>query len=146
MIAKARVAAALLSVSLCSSLAYGLATRHGAWDGVLVGKSGSKIKGEIGMTGGAMPGITVVDVKFSGDVAGVVRPWHVHVGSCAKGGAVFGDPKAYTPLRVNAKGVAEGKATLRVSLPDSGYYYMNVHESAANMGKIIACGDLLLEE
>lgn len=59
---------------------------------------------------------------------------------------MFGDAKAYTPLRTDAKGAAQGKATLRLALPDSGYYYVNVHESATQMGKIVACGDLLLEE
>jgi hypothetical protein len=35
---------------------------------------------------------------------------------------------------------------LRLALPDSGNYYVNIHESAAAMSKIVACGDLLLEE
>ncbi|WP_373069811.1 hypothetical protein [Gemmatimonas sp.] len=68
------------------------------------------------------------------------------MGSCAKGGAVLGAASAYTPLRVDAKGMAEGKATLRVALPDSGSFYVNIHASATNMKKIVACGDLLLEE
>jgi hypothetical protein len=35
---------------------------------------------------------------------------------------------------------------LRLALPDSGSFYVNVHESASAMAKIVACGDLLLEE
>ena len=45
-----------------------------------------------------------------------------------------------------SKGAAEGEATLRLALPDSGSFYVNVHESASAMAKIVACGDLLLEE
>ena len=136
----------MLLLTLSSSVAFGLARRHGAWDGVLAGKGGSKIKGEIGMVGGKVAGTTDVDVKLTGDIAGSARPWHVHVGSCAKGGPVYGDAKAYGLLRVSAKGTADGKATLRVALPDSGYFYVNIHESATNMSQIVACGDLLLEE
>ena len=140
------IASVTLVLTLSSSLAYGLARRHDAWDGIVMGKGGSKIRGVISMIGGKTAGTTDAEVKYTGDVAGVTRPWHVHIGSCAKGGAVFGSATAYKLLRVNAKGAAEGKATLRVALPDSGSYYVNVHESATNMSKIVACGDLLLEE
>ena len=113
---------------------------------MVMGKSGSKIRGVIAMEAGKTAGTTSAVVKYAGDIAGATRPWHVHIGSCAKAGAVLGAPSAYTPLRVNAKGAAEGKAILRMALPDSGDFYVNIHESATNMGKIVACGELLLEE
>lgn len=138
------VSALLLIVS--SSLAYGLARPHIAWDGLLVGKGTSKIRGPIEMVGGKVLGTTLVTVNFKGDIAGASRPWHVHVGSCAKAGPVFGGAASYAPLRVSAAGLAEGKATLNVALPDSGSFYVNIHESASKMGSIVACGDLLLEE
>lgn len=140
------VIAGLTMLVLSSSLAYGLARRHVAWDGMVMGKSGSKIRGVIAMEARKTAGTTSAVVKYTGDIAGATRPWHVHIGSCAKAGAVFGAATAYTPLRVNAKGAAEGQATLRMVLPDSGDFYVNIHESATNMGKIVACGDLLLEE
>lgn len=133
-------------LGLSSSLAYGLVRRHVAWDGMVMGKNGSKIRGVIAMEAGKTVGTTSAVVKYAGDIAGAVRPWHVHVGSCAKGGAVLGAATAYTPLIVNTKGAAEGNSVLRLALPDSGEYYVNIHESAANMGKIVACGDLLLAE
>jgi|JI10StandDraft_1071094.scaffolds.fasta_scaffold01129_28 Cu-Zn family superoxide dismutase len=129
-----------------SSRARAVARRHIAWDGMVRGTGLSKIKGLVGMVGGTVAGTTAVDIKFSGDIAGSRRPWHIHRGSCAKGGPIFGDAGAYTLLQVNAAGTTEGRATLRVSLPDSGYFYVNVHESVAKMGTVVACGDLLLEE
>lgn len=129
-----------------STRAGAVARRHIAWDGMVRGIGSSKIKGLVGMVGGAVAGTTAVDIKFAGDIAASRRPWHIHRGSCAKGGPIFGAAKAYSPLQVSAAGTAEGKATLRLSLPDSGYFYVNVHESAAKMGSIVACGDLLLEE
>ena len=139
----------VLSVAFLTtaSVAFGMARLHEAWEGTLVGKNGSTLKGRVSMVAGKTAGTSTVEIKMSGDAAGVTRPWHVHVGSCAKGGGpVFADAKAYTPLTVDAKGSASGKATLRVALPDSGYYYVNVHESAAKMGSIVACADLLLDE
>ena len=145
-IVKRTVISGMMMLVFSSSLAYALVRRHVAWDGMVTGKGGSKIRGVIAMEGGKAVGTTSAVVKYAGDVGGVTRAWHVHVGSCAKGGAVLGAATAYAPLRVNAKGAAEGVAILRLALPDSGEYYVNIHESASNMGKIIACGDLLLAE
>ena len=119
---------------------------HVAWDGMVLGVGGSKIRGEVEMVAGKTPGTTAVEVSVARDAAGAIRPWHVHVGSCAKGGPMLGAASAYPALRVNGKGAAEGEATLRLALPDSGSYYVNVHESASAMSNIVACGDLLLEE
>jgi hypothetical protein len=113
---------------------------------MVMGKDGSKIRGDIEMEKGKAPKRTSVSVDYKGDVAGATRPWHVHVGSCAKPGPVLGDAKAYTPLTVSAAGAAKGKATLAMAMPEDGSYYVNIHESAANMSKIVACGDLLMHE
>lgn len=143
---KRTVVVGMMLLMLSTSMAYGEVRRHVAWDGMVMGKSGSKIRGVIAMEAGTTVGTTSAVVKFAGDIAGAARPWHVHIGSCAKGGAVLGDAKAYRPLRVNAQGEADGKAVLRLALPDSGEYSVNIHESATNMSKIVACGDLLLED
>ncbi|QJR34630.1 hypothetical protein [Gemmatimonas groenlandica] len=133
----------VLSLGVALTLAAG---RHVAWDGMVMGVGGSKLRGEVEMVAGKTPGTTAVEVSFARDAAGAIRPWHVHVGSCAKGGPVLGAASAYPVLRVDGKGAAGGKATLRLALPDSGSFYVNVHESSSAMAKIVACGDLLLEE
>jgi superoxide dismutase, Cu-Zn family len=139
------VPAACVLIALSSSLATALG-RHLAYDGMVMGVGGSKIRGEIAMERGSKPRTTVATVEYKGDVAGSKRPWHVHVGTCAKGGPVLGNPAAYTPLTVSATGTAKGKATLAITIPDTGDYYVNIHESATAMGKIVACGDLLTHE
>ncbi|WP_310571368.1 hypothetical protein [Gemmatimonas sp.] len=140
----AATATALL-LTLTATTANG-AVRHVAWAGMVLGTNGSKIRGEVEMLAGKDAGTSVVEVSYARDAAGAVRPWHVHVGSCARGGPVLGAASAYPLLRVDGTGAAEGKATLRLMLPDSGSFYLNVHESASAMSKIVACGDLLLEE
>jgi hypothetical protein len=146
MIAKRTASAVALLLTVTASLASGAVRRHVAWDGMVLGVGGSKIRGDVEMVAGKVSGTTAIEVTYARDAAGAVRPWHVHVGSCAKGGPVLGAVSAYPVLRVDGKGAAEGKATLRLALPDSGSYYVNIHESAAAMSKVVACGDLLLEE
>ncbi|WP_373060966.1 hypothetical protein [Gemmatimonas sp.] len=147
MIATRMTAAAVaLLMAMSSAEANGAVRRHVAWDGVVQGLGGSKIRGEVEMVAGKVSGTTAVEVTYARDAAGAVRPWHVHVGSCAKGGPVLGAASAYPLLRVNGKGAAKGEATLRLVLPDSGSFYVNIHESAAAMTRIVACGDLMLEE
>lgn len=134
------VATATVLVALSSSIAYGLVL-HGSWSGMVMGKDDSKIHGMATMKEGK-DNTTEVVVKLTGDTPSTTRPWHVHVGSCTKAGAPLGGGKPYSPMVGDAKGAAEGKATLALALPDTGSYYVNIHESSTNMGKIVACGDL----
>ena len=140
------VFAATVLLIASSPLAYATTMRHVAWDGMVLGKEGSELRGLAEMVGGKTKGTTAVSVSYKGDTPGARRPWHVHIGSCKKGGAVLGGATSYAPLTASATGTAESKATLRLALPDSGEFYVNIHESPTTMGKVIACGDLLLED
>lgn len=130
-------AAAALVVS--SSLAYGLALRMD-YTATITGKDGAAIHGSAAVK--SADAKTDVEVKLMGDVAGSVRPWHIHMGSCEKSGGVFGGGRSYTPITIDGKGDGTSKVTLAVALPDTGSFYVNIHESSANMSKIVACGDL----
>ncbi len=130
---------ALLALSSSAALALVL---HEKWSGMVMGKDGSAIHGSATMKAGKEANTTDVMLKLSGDAAAGARPWHVHMGSCAKAGGVFGGGKSYTAVAINAKGAGKSKATLPVALPDTGMYYVNIHESATMMAKIVACGDL----
>ena len=136
---KTAIIAMLLAAS--SSAAFAVA-RHGDWAGMVMGKEPSKIHGTVTMAAGKDANTPEVTLKITGDAASTTRPWHVHMGSCAKAGGVFGGGKSYTPLVGDAKGAGESKATLAVALPDTGSYYVNLHESATTMANIVACGDL----
>lgn len=134
------IAVALL-LATTSTLALAVA-RHGDWTGMVMGKGESKIHGTATMKAGKEANSTEVMVKLTGDAASMTRPWHVHMGSCAKAGGVFGGGKSYTAIAGDAKGAGESKAMLAVALPDTGSYYVNIHESATAMATIVACGDL----
>lgn len=129
------------ALALTSSIALAR-TVQSHWMGAISGKDGAKTTGMAMMMAGKSANTTEVTVDLKGETAGVTRPWHIHTGSCAKGGGVFGGGRAYTPISIDEKGSGSSSATLAVALPDTGSYYVNVHESAANMSKIVACGDL----
>ena len=131
------VAAALLAAT--SSVAFA-AMRHTDYAATITGKDGAAVHGS--GTAKSEEKTTEVEVKLIGDVAGSVRPWHIHTGSCAASGGVFGGARAYTPITIDAKGNGMAKVTLPVAMADTGKYYVNIHESSANMSKIVACGDL----
>ncbi len=140
------VGGATLLLVACASVAWAMHARHLAWDGMVLGKGASKIRGLITMEGGAIAGTTRANISYKGDVGGATRVWQVRAGSCARGGGVLGDVRAYAPLRTSATGVAEGGATLKSALPDSGEYFVGVYASSKRSAAMIACGDLLLEE
>lgn len=135
----------LAALAIASTAAVAMSPLHLEWEGKIAGKDGSKITGEATMKEGEDGKSTVVEIMLVGDENGATRPWHVHVGSCAKGGGVFGGGKSYTPVATSG-GHGMSKATLPVAVPDTGSYYVNIHESAGNMGKIVACGDLMMHD
>ena len=108
----------------------------------LAGRDGRKITGAATARPSADGKGTEVTVMLDGDTPGATRPWHVHSGSCKQSGGVVGGGRAYSPIVIDAKGQGKGTATIPVSLADTATYYVNIHDAAAAMGIIVACGDL----
>jgi hypothetical protein len=79
----------------------------------------------------------LVTVHISGEPAGASEPSHVHFGRCPLIRAV----PAY-----NVGPIVNGTATSTVDLSwkdiTSGRYVLNVHESAAMLGKYMSCGNI----
>jgi hypothetical protein len=82
--------------------------------------------------------------SISGDAQGLVRPWHVHFGTCATGGAIVGSDAQYPRLVIGADGTATAAVDVRYELSPNVPYHINFHKSDAELDTIIACGDLLL--
>jgi hypothetical protein len=80
---------------------------------------------------------------ITNDVQGMVRPWHVHFGTCATGGAIVGSDAQYPRLTVGANGTATATVTIRYELGNVPYH-INFHKSEAEFDTIIACGDLVV--
>lgn len=82
--------------------------------------------------------------SVAGDEAGAVRPWHVHHNTCAGGGGIVGTDGDYPRLTIGQGGTATAAATVPVPMDVTGSFHVNIHLSEAEMGTIIACGDLNL--
>lgn len=108
----------------------------------LAGRDGRKVTGAATARPSADGKGTDITVTLDGDTPGATRPWHVHSGSCKQSGGVVGGGRAYTAIAIDAKGQGKGTATIPVLLADTATYYVNIHDAAAAMGIIVACGDL----
>jgi hypothetical protein len=88
------------------------------------------------------------EVEFSaglflqGDAAGSVRPWRLHHGSCAAGGAVVAGPEHYPPVTVDEDGEGGELTTVPGTLDTGASYHVSVRRSVDESETIIACGDL----
>lgn len=142
------IVASFLALVVSSSAAFAIARRHIEYSVTVAGISGSKIRGTglITPSENQSEAKTAVTLKFERDVAGAERPWHVHHGTCAKAGTILGGAKIYPSIKVDAKGTGIAKLSLPIVFPDTGVFYLSIHESAANMSKVVACGDLMLED
>jgi Cu-Zn family superoxide dismutase len=112
------------------------------WAATLTGREGRKVSGTATAVPTADGKGVEVSVQLTGDTPGATRPWHVHVGSCTKSGGVFGGGRAYSPIAIDAKGNGSAKATVPAVFADTSTYYVNIHDAAAAMSIIVACGDL----
>src|SRR5215207_5506503 len=81
-------------------------------------------------------------VEISNAAPGGQHPWHVHRGQCGSDLGVLGPADDYPVLKVDGDGEASADAELPLPMPVTGQYFVNVHASAANMGTIVACGNL----
>lgn len=94
----------------------------------------------------AMGAGTHVTVFLTGGSAGGVHPWHVHEGVCESNGPIVGEASAYPPLTPDASGNATADVHLSAALDPSGSYYVNIHQSASQLGTIVGCGELRASE
>jgi hypothetical protein len=81
---------------------------------------------------------TVVVVALQGTPAGGSHPAHFHAGECGSGGGIV------VPLE-NVDGDTGLSVTVTKASYDAivgGNHYLNVHASAADLGTIVACGEV----
>lgn len=114
------------------------------WHASLQSTNGTDMSGRA--TVSPNPGGATATVSLERATPGDVLPWHVHTGTCASGGGVFGPASAYTPLTVTGGGNASGTASLPSMLDPTQHYHVNIHKSPSDMGTIIACGDLAISK
>lgn len=105
----------------------------------------SALSGQAAVIQGADAQAFSVTASIRNDIAGSVRPWHVHFGTCGSGGAIVGADTAYPRFIIGADGTAAVTVRVALALDPAEPYHVNVHLADAELETIIACGDLILE-
>ncbi len=101
-----------------------------------------QINGSASMAPGVKQETTQVVLKVGNTSPGGVHPWAIHRGQCGADEGVFGALENYPPLHVSADGTGESSATLALTTPATGSYFVSVQASPVNRELTVACGNL----
>lgn len=110
-----RVSWAFLALAVLSTSALALTSRSATWSGKIAGTEGARGTGVASMKPTADGAGTDVKVMLNGDAAATTRPWHVHIGSRAKGGGVLGGGSSYAPIVTDGSAHGMSRATLSIA-------------------------------
>lgn len=80
---------------------------------------------------------TRVVIALKGESAKAMQPAHIHLGSCAKL-----NPAPKYPLKDVVGGASTSVVAASFAALTAGGMAINVHASAANIAKYVACGDI----
>lgn len=80
---------------------------------------------------------TLVEIHLQGGPAGVAQPAHIHPGTCAKL-----DPKPKFGLKPVKDGMSSTVVPVSIKTLLASPMAINVHESAKDIKKYVACGDI----
>jgi hypothetical protein len=80
---------------------------------------------------------TTIEVHLVGAPSGIPQPAHLHPGTCAKL-----NPAPKYPLKSLVNGISETSVDVPMATLLSDHLALNVHESAANLPKYVACGNV----
>jgi hypothetical protein len=100
----------------------------------------------LGGRGSMMPGSTSVEthamLSLFGAAPGSTHAWHIHLGSCGNDLGIIGSPELYTPVVVGTDGRGDMTVTLPFTTPNTGEFYVDVHDSQSSASRIVACAPL----
>ena len=122
------------------------ANANARWRAALV--TPAALAGAVQMNGAAtmQPGANRESTSFSLNIdnatPGGLHPWQVHRGQCGADEGVVGSAEAYTAIKVGEKGRGSSTATVPMTTPTTGSYFVTVSASAANPETVVACGNL----
>ena len=122
------------------------ANANARWRASLV--TPATLVGAVQINGSAtmQPGRDSENTNFSLNIdnatPGGLHPWQVHRGQCGADEGVVGSAEAYRPIKVGDDGRGTASATVPMSTPTTGNYYVTVSASAANAETVVACGNL----
>lgn len=102
---------------------------------VTLGGRGSMMRGSSSVETRAM-------LSLFGAAPGSTHAWHIHLGACGNDRGIIGSPELYTPVVVGNDGRGDMTVTLPFTTPNSGEFYIDVHDSQSSASRIVACAPL----
>ena len=122
------------------------ANANARWRASLV--SPASLAGAVQMKGSAtmQPGKSDANTDFSLNVAnatpGGVHPWQVRRGQCGADEGMVGSSDSYKAIKIGDDGNGSSNASVPMTTPTWGNYYVTVQASSANSEMVVACGNL----
>jgi hypothetical protein len=101
-----------------------------------------QMNGSASMAPGGSDGGTTVVLDLANATPGGLHPWQLHRGQCGLDQGAVGSADLYRPAKVDNDGHATSSATLPLTTPTTGNYFVTVRASAANNAVTVACGNL----
>ncbi len=107
----------------------------------ITGATTVTLGGRASMMRGASSVETRAMLSIFGAAPGSTHAWHIHLGSCGNDRGVIGSPELYTPVVVGNDGRGDITITLPFTTPNSGEFYVDVHDSSS-ASRLVACAPL----
>lgn len=101
-----------------------------------------QMNGAAAMQPGRNGAETDISLSLANATPGGVHPWQVHRGQCGADEGILGSAGAYPPIKVGDDGRGQATATVLMTTPTTGSYFVTVSASAANAETVVACGNL----
>ena len=101
-----------------------------------------QMSGSASMAPSTRSGSTTVVLELANATPGGLHPWQLHRGQCGADQGVFGNADSYQAAKVGNDGEATSSATVPITTPTTGSYFVIVRASAANNAVTVACGNL----
>jgi hypothetical protein len=110
--------------------------------GAITGATTVALGGRGSMMRGSSSTETRAMLSLFGAAPGSTHAWHIHLGSCGNDRGIIGSPELYTPVVVGNDGRGDINITMPFTTPNSGEFYIDVHDSPSSASRIIACAPL----
>jgi hypothetical protein len=110
--------------------------------GAITGATTVALGGRGSMMRGSSSTETRAMLSLFGAAPGSTHAWHIHLGSCGNDRGIIGSPELYTPVVVGNDGRGDINITMPFTTPNSGEFYIDVHDSQSSASRIIACAPL----
>ena len=110
--------------------------------GAITGATTVSLGGRGSMMRGSTSAETRAMLSIFGAAPGSTHAWHIHLGACGNDRGIIGAPELYTPVVVGNDGRGDITVTLPFTTPNSGEFYVDVHDSQSSASRIVACAPL----